>query len=181
MGAFVGLFNAVAFRLEAPPYDLSAGVAALVFLVYLAGSAASDAAGRLADRLGRRPVVTAGALVMAAGIGLTAAAPLPLVVAGLTVATAGFFAAHAVASAWVPARARIGPAQAASLYLFAYYAGSSLFGPLASLTWSRGRWPAVSALLLALVLAAAALALVAGRHRDAADAPSASAAGRARR
>ena len=62
--------------------------------------------------------------------------------------TAGFFAVHGVASSWVPVRAHAGgvaSAQAASLYLFAYYLGSSVFGNLAGHAWTAGGWPAVVA------------------------------------
>jgi len=40
--------------------------------------------------------------------------------------------------------------QAAFLYLFAYYLGSSVFGTLAGPAWSISEWPAVTALALAL-------------------------------
>ena len=51
--------------------------------------------------------------------------------------TAGFFVVHGVASGWVPARAHAGgvaSAQAASLSLFAFSLGSSVFGNLAGRT-----------------------------------------------
>ncbi len=40
MGAMVAFFNFLQYRLEAPPFDLTAGSAALVFLLYLAGLSA---------------------------------------------------------------------------------------------------------------------------------------------
>ena len=75
--------------------------------------------------------------------------------------TAGFFVVHGVVSGWVPVRASaggVGTAQAASLYLFAYYLGSSVFGGLAGPTWAAGAWPAVAALALALLAVCAGLA-----------------------
>lgn len=157
MGAFVSCFNAMGYRLEAPPYSLSVGVAGLVFAVYAFGSWSSARAGRAAETRGVR-TVTAGALVIhLAGIALAAARPLPLVVVGLCLTTIGFFAAHGVASGWVAASAqahRLGTAQAASLYLFAYYLGSSVAGSLAGLAWSRLAWPGVSLLTGSLVLLA---------------------------
>jgi YNFM family putative membrane transporter len=59
-----------------------------------------------------------------------------------------------VASGWVPTRAHAGGVacgQAASLYLFAYYLGSSVFGSLAGRAWALDAWPAVTVLALALV------------------------------
>jgi YNFM family putative membrane transporter len=96
-----------------------------------------------------------------AGVLLTLPGSLPCIVAGLAVMTAGFFAVHGVASGWVPVRAHAGgvaSAQAASLYLFAYYLGSSVFGNLAGRAWTVGGWPAVVALALALLLISALLA-----------------------
>lgn len=82
-------------------------------------------------------------------------------IAGLAVMTAGFFCVHGVASGWVPVRTHAGgvPAgQAASLYLFAYYAGSSVFGSLGGTAWSVGACPGV--VLLALAFTAVSGALV---------------------
>ncbi|MGH3385703.1 MAG: MFS transporter [Nocardioidaceae bacterium] len=162
MGAFVAVYNATGFRLESAPYHLSIAAAGLVFAVYPIGSVAAWYAGRLAERHGRRAVVPWACAVAIVGIALTLAAPLWLVVAGLAVMTAGFFAAHGVASGWVPARAQLGVGgvgQATSLYLFAYYLGSSIFGGLAGTAWASGGWPMVAGMAAALVLVALLLAL----------------------
>ncbi|OIV36341.1 hypothetical protein BIV57_16750, partial [Mangrovactinospora gilvigrisea] len=165
MGAFVAVYNATGFRLAAGPYHLGVGAAGLVFVVYLVGSFSSTAAGRIADRIGRGPVIPAAAVVTAAGIALTLCRPLPLIILGLAVMTAGFFAAHGVASGWVPARAAAsgigGTGQAASLYLFAYYLGSSVFGDLAGTAWSADAWTGVTAMTLTLTAAGAALSATA--------------------
>jgi YNFM family putative membrane transporter len=156
MGAFVAVYNATGFRLAAAPYGLGPGLAGLVFTVYLVGSAASAVAGRLADRYGRRAVVPIGCLITLAGVATTLAGPLPLIVLGLAVMTAGFFAVHGVASGWVAVRAHAGgggTGQAASLYLFAYYLGSSVFGGVAGTAWTHAAWPGV-------VLEAAGLLLI---------------------
>jgi YNFM family putative membrane transporter len=161
MGAFMAVCNAIGFRLTSAPFALGAGAAGAVFLVYPAGALSSAISGRLADRFGRRAVMPFGCLLTAAGLLLTIPDSLPLVVAGLAVMTAGFFCVHGVASGWVPVRAHAGgvpAAQAASLYLFAYYAGSSLFGNLAGTAWSYGAWPAVAVLASACLLVSAFLA-----------------------
>ncbi|WP_091416574.1 MFS transporter [Friedmanniella luteola] len=166
MGAFVAVFNALGFRLEAPPYALSAALAGLVFLVYAFGSVASTTAGRLADRHGRRAVVPVAVVVMLAGLLGTAASPLVLVVLALAVMTVGFFAAHGVASGWVAARARAGgraTAQAASTYLFAYYVGSSVVGAAAGRAWTSSGWTGVLVLTAALVVLGCGVALLLAR------------------
>jgi len=161
MGAFVGVYNVMGFRLTAAPFGLSVGTAGLVFLVYAIGTVSSAIAGRLAERFSRRAVVPIGCLITAAGVLLTLPGSLPCIVVGLAVMTAGFFVVHGVASSWVPVRAHAGgvaSAQAASLYLFAYYLGSSVFGNLAGRAWSAGAWPAVVALSLSLVVISGLLA-----------------------
>jgi len=163
MGAFVAVYNATGFRLAAAPYGMGSGLAGLVFAVYLVGSAASATAGRLADTYGRRAVVPVGCLVTLAGVGLTLATPLPLVVAGLALMTAGFFAVHGVAGGWVTVRAHAGgggTGQASSFYLFAFYLGSSVFGGLAGTAWTHAAWPGVVGEAGALLLVTLVLALL---------------------
>jgi YNFM family putative membrane transporter len=166
MGAFVAVYNAATFRLESPPYGLAPALAGLVFLAYLLGSASSAVGGELAGRFGRRPVVPVAVGVMAGGVALTLAGSLAWFVAGLCVLTVGFFAAHGVASGWVALRAASGGravGQAASLYSFWYYVGSSVGGTLAGLAWDGGRWPAVVLLAGGLTVAALVLSVVLGR------------------
>lgn len=166
MGAFVSVFNALGFRLQAPPYALPAALAGLVFVVYALGSVASTAAGRLADRHGRRLVVPVAVVVMLAGLLGTGLRPLVGVVAALAVMTVGFFAAHGVASGWVAARARAGgrpTAPAASCYLFAYYLGSSVAGAAAGHAWSGRGWTGVLELTGVLVLAGCVVAVLLAR------------------
>lgn len=163
MGAFVGIFNTIGFRLQGEPYHLGIGIAGLVYLVYSLGSYASARAGHEVARHGQRAVAPWCAVLLLGGVLLTLATPLVLVVAGLAVISAGFFALHGVASGWVAARATLGsgaPGQASSGYLVTYYAGSSLFGSLAGAAYSAGAWPAVVGMCGALVLLALGLTLV---------------------
>jgi MFS transporter, YNFM family, putative membrane transport protein len=158
MGTFVAVYNGIGFRLAAQPYGLGQAAIAAIFLVYPIGSLSSAVAGRLADRLGRRRVLPAGVVIAAGGVAVTALHPPPLVVAGITLLTIGFFAAHSVASSWVGRRARTGQAQASALYLFACYLGSTAAGPLGG-AWSTGRWHDVMALAGCLLAVAFAVSL----------------------
>lgn len=159
MGVFVSLFNYAGFRLAAAPYGLSQTQIGLIFCVYLFGMVASPAAGALADRWGRAPVLVGGVGLMVAGVVLTLAAPLLAVIAGIAVLTFGFFVAHAVASGWVGQLALQSKGHASSLYLLAYYLGSSVLGSAGGWFWQYGRWPALVAFSLVLLVGALALAL----------------------
>ena len=162
-GALVAIFNTLGFRLSGAPFHLGLGAASLVFLVYPVGTVAAVVFGRLADRFGRRAVLPVGCLIAGGGALLTLAPTLPVIVLGLALLTAGFFAVHGVASGWVPARAHAGgvaTGQAAALYLFSYYLGSSVFGSLAGPAWTGAGWAGVVALAVALIAITALLAFL---------------------
>ena len=162
VGALVAVFNTLGFRLAGAPYHLGLGAASLVFLVYPVGTASAAAFGRWADHYGRRTMLPLGCLLAVGGVLVTLAGPLPLVMIGLGLLTAGFFAVHGIASGWVPARAHAGgvsTGQATALYLFSYYLGSSVFGSLAGRAWSTAGWAGVVTLASVLLAATTALAL----------------------
>ncbi|MEF2976413.1 MFS transporter [Subtercola sp. YIM 133946] len=161
MGGFVALYNYLGFRLGAAPFWLPPAVVSLVFLAYLAGTWSSAKAGALASRVGRRAVLLVSIVVMMAGVALTLAPLLAVVLAGLVLATAGFFGAHSTASGWTAAAAHpTARAQASSLYNLAYYAGSSLFGWLGGVFFDAVGWSATAAMIGALALGAGLLAVV---------------------
>lgn len=160
MGSFVSLYNMLGFRLSAAPFNLPDAVVGAIFLMYLSGTVTAALAGRIAERLGRSRVLVASEALTLTGLLLTLSSRLAVVLAGVLLFTAGFFAAHAVASGWVGLLAREHRAEASSLYLFAYYLGSSVLGACAGLAFSAGGWNAEVAyiavfLALALLVAAA--------------------------
>ena len=164
MGSFVTVYNFLGFRLIAPPFDLPVWLAGLIFVAYLAGTWASTTAGRLSDRLGRRRMLWATALVAVAGIWVTEPAWLPSVIVGLVLLTVGFFGGHSVASSWVGRRASLlpggSPAQASALYLFAYYLGSSIGGSLGGVAFDHGGWLGLVGYVTVLLLGAIGLGLL---------------------
>ncbi|MCU1791948.1 MFS transporter [Pectobacterium polaris] len=164
MGAFVTLFNYIGYRLLAPPYLLSQAVVGLLSVVYLTGSYSSPKAGALTARYGRGPVLSVAILLMLAGLGMTALTPLFAIFGGMMLFTAGFFAAHSVASSWIGQRARRAKGQASSMYLFSYYLGSSLAGTLGGFFWHSFGWMGITAFLSALLLLALAVSLILKRR-----------------
>ncbi|TAI81252.1 MFS transporter [Pectobacterium versatile] len=164
MGAFVTLFNYIGYRLLAPPYLLSQAVVGLLSVVYLTGSYSSPKAGALTARYGRGPVLSIAILLMLAGLGMTALSPLFAIFGGMMLFTAGFFAAHSVASSWIGQRARRAKGQASSMYLFSYYLGSSLAGTLGGFFWHSFGWMGITMFLSALLLLALAVSLILKRR-----------------
>lgn len=158
MGGFVTVYNYLAFRLEQPPFELNPFEVSLLFLAYLAGTYSSRQAGGAARRFGRTAVLLTSVAVMVTGALITLAGSLPWVIVGLVVFTAGFFAAHAIASGWVGTRATVGRAQAASLYNLFYYLGSSIVGWLGGFVFAAMGWGATIGLVAGLAVLAALLA-----------------------
>jgi YNFM family putative membrane transporter len=91
---------------------------------------------------------------MTTGLLLTLSSLLGAVIAGIIIFTIGFFGAHAIASAWVGALAGQARAQASSLYLFAYYMGSSISGTGGGFFYASWGWPGVVALIFLLLVCA---------------------------
>ncbi len=158
MGGFVTTYNYLSYRLVLPPFNLSQGLSGSIFLVYLLGGPASAWFGRIAGRHGRARMMGAAMVLMLAGLLMTATSDLVLSIVGIAALTCGFFGAHSIASGWVGRRAQTARAQAASLYLFAYYFGSSLFGSLGGIFYQRLGWPGIIGLVAALILLALAVA-----------------------
>lgn len=159
MGAFVTLFNYIGYRLLAEPYHMNQALVGLLSVVYLSGIYSSAQVGALADKLGRRKVFWASILVMATGMLMTLTSPLALVIIGMLVFTFGFFGAHSVASSWIGRRALTAKGQASSLYLFSYYAGSSVAGTAGGMFWHYGGWNGVGVFIGSLLAIALLVAL----------------------
>lgn len=154
MGTFVTIYNYLTFRLLDPPFSLPPLLVALVFLMYLAGATSSALAGRSADRAGRDRVLLASISLIFVGLAISLSDTLPVLLVGVALCTIGFFATHSVASGWVGARATRNRAGASSLYLLAYYLGSSVVSVFGGVAFTAGGWDAM-ALFLAVFLAAA--------------------------
>ncbi|MEU1165169.1 MFS transporter [Streptomyces sp. NPDC005921] len=140
MTVFGGVYTVIGYRLTEEPFSLPQGVIGSIFLVYLVGTVSASTAGRLVGRLGRRGALYLGGGTTAAGLLLSLADSLPLVLLGLVLITAGFFAGHAVASSAVSRTATHGRAQASALYQSAYYIGSSAGSTVGALAFHASGW-----------------------------------------
>ncbi|MEU6574937.1 MFS transporter [Streptomyces sp. NPDC046805] len=140
MTVFGGVYTVIGYRLTAAPFSLPQGIVGSIFLVYLVGTVSASTAGRLVGRLGRRGALYLAGGTTATGLLLSLADSLPLVLLGLVLITAGFFAGHAVASSAVSKTATSGRAQASALYQSAYYIGSSVGSTVGAMAFHAGGW-----------------------------------------
>lgn len=159
MGCFVTVYNYLGFRLLGPGFRLPEVVVGFIFVVYLAGCLASAFAGRLVDRFGRPKLLWVMAVITIAGLALMVPDNVLLVVVGLVVTTAGFFAAHSVASGWVGARSARLRVQGSAVYLFCYYLGSSIGGTVGGLAFTGSGWSGLTVYTGAFIVVVIGIAL----------------------
>ncbi|MFI0780093.1 MFS transporter [Streptomyces sp. NPDC021212] len=159
MTVFGGVYTVIGYRLVAEPFGLSQSMIGSIFLIYLVGTVSSAATGKLVGRLGRRGALYVAVSMTTAGLLLSLADALALVLLGLVLITGGFFAGHAAASSAVSRTAKTGRAQAAALYQTSYYVGSSAGGTLGAMAFHTGGWTGTVALGLLAVVGATAITL----------------------
>lgn len=152
MGGFVTLYNYITYYLLGKPYDLSQTVVSWIFLLYIMGTISSAVMGKLADRVGRMPVLVIGLSLMFGGVLLTLIQNLLMKIVAIALFTYGFFSCHTVASSSVGINAKDHKAHASSLYLLFYYTGSSVFGTIGGIFWSHFDWIGITFYISALIL-----------------------------
>ncbi|MFI6275726.1 MFS transporter [Streptomyces sp. NPDC050988] len=163
MTVFGAVYTVIGYRLTDAPFSLPQGIIGSIFLVYLVGTVSASTAGKLVGRLGRRGALYLAGGTTTAGLLVSLADSLPLILLGLVLITAGFFAGHAVASSSVSHTAKEGRAQASALYQSAYYLGSSAGGTLGAVAFHTGGWAGTVALGLLAVLGVVTITVV-GSH-----------------
>ncbi|WP_147534244.1 MFS transporter [Bacillus marasmi] len=154
MGSFVTIFNYIGFLLEQAPYHLSQTVIGFVFILYLFGTFSSVYMGKKADLYGASIVLKISICIMLMGAFTTLLPFLLGKIIGISILTFGFFASHSVASSWLGDFVTKDKAQASSLYLFAYYSGSSIVGSVGGYFWQHYHWVGVIGFISILTMSA---------------------------
>ncbi|MEB3766732.1 MFS transporter [Acinetobacter sp. MD2] len=157
---FVTLFNYSTFHLSLAPFWLSQSQISLIFLVYAFGIVSSSVAGGLSDRLGKRPLMCSGFILMLLGIFVTLLSSIWGMMLGIILVTTGYFITHSVASGNVGSTAPEAKGHAASLYLLFYYLGSSMMGSFGGWFWLHGGWHAIVALTALFAVIGAIITLL---------------------
>ncbi|MFJ3333826.1 MFS transporter [Streptomyces sp. NPDC086766] len=163
MTVFGGVYTVIGYRLTEAPFSLPQGIVGSIFLVYLVGTVSASTAGRLVGRLGRRGALYLAGATTAAGLLISLPGSIALVLPGLVLITAGFFAGHAVASSAVSRTAAHGRAQASALYQSAYYVGSSAGSTLGALAFHARGWSGTVGVGLLAVLGVVAITVLGSR------------------
>ncbi len=148
--SMLATFTYVNFYLAAPPFGWSASALGLLFVVYLAGAAASPIAGRWIDRVGQRLTITVAFGGGMLGILLTLIPSPPMILLGLALCCIGTFSAQSASTSYVGVVAHEARAAAVGLYVLFYYVGGSFGAAVPGQFWSRGGWPACVALIAAV-------------------------------
>jgi len=154
---FICTFTYVSFHLAAPPYNLSATWLGAIFVVYLTGASLTPWIGWAISRFGRQRFTVRVLAVWTAGIVLTLAPSLPLIIVGLALSAACGLICQAISTGYVTITAKAGRSSAVGLYVTSFYTGGSFGAALGGLAWSFGRWPACVALVVAMLFILAAI------------------------
>ncbi|MEH7344419.1 MFS transporter [Bacillus sp. JJ1532] len=152
LGSNVALFNYITYIFLEKPYSLSQTFVSWLFLIMIIGMFSSVWTGKLVERHGKQKILFISLFIALIGVLLTLNFHLYIKIIGLGLFTYGFFGSHAIASSWVGQRAIQSKAQASSLYLFLYYAGSSVGGTLGGLFWSKLGWGGVVSMTVGFLM-----------------------------
>jgi MFS family permease len=165
--ALVGVFTWITFYLDAPPFSLSTAALSSLFFVYLIGLVVTPAAGYLITRVGLRNGISGAICCSIAGVLLTLAHSLPVVIIGLTMLSSGVFIAQTASQSHLrvaaPPGARV---TAAGLYLACYYLGGTAAGVVPGAFWAIGKWPACVAFIVFMQILALSIALFGWRAQE---------------
>jgi MFS transporter, YNFM family, putative membrane transport protein len=154
---FICTFTFVSFHLAAAPYNLSASWLGAIFVVYLVGSVLTPWTGWAVVRFGRRRFMVGVVALWLAGIALTLAPSLPLIIVGLTIGAGSGLVCQAVSTGFVTVTAKAGRSSAVGLYVTSFYAGGSFGAAVGGIAWTFGGWPACVALVAAMLAVIAAI------------------------
>ena len=162
---FICTFTYISFHLAAPPYNLSASWLGALFVVYLAGSVLTPWTGWAVGRFGRRRFMVCVIALWIAGIALTLAPSLLLIVLGLAISAACGLVCQAISTAYVTITAKAGRSSAVGLYVTSFYVGGSFGAALGGISWTLGGWPACAALVATMLVVMAGIVFFAWARR----------------
>jgi len=103
--------------------------------------------------------------IWVAGIALTLAPSLPLIIAGLAICAGCGLICQAISTGYVTITAKAGRSSAVGLYVSSFYVGGSFGAVLGGVAWTIGGWPACVAVVIAILVIMALIVLFAWTRR----------------
>jgi len=163
--SLVGTFTYVNFLLVAAPFQLSAAGLANVFAVYLVGVLVTPLAARPMERLGFMKALLWALATSAAGLLLTLAPNLWVVIVGLAVCASGVFLCQSATISAISTNVTEGRSLATGLYYMSYYAGGAAGTWVVGLAFEGWGWSGSVATIAGAQALAAVIVLLIWRPR----------------
>lgn len=147
MGAFSAFWTTLTFHLANLPAHYGSETAGLFGLVGAAGALAAAGAGRIADRVGPRPLNGAALVLIVGSFGLMGFSGHSLVALsiGVILMDAGVQASHISNQTRIYALAAEMRNRLNGVYMVIYFLGGAAGSDLGSLAWEHYGWPGVCA------------------------------------
>ncbi len=158
---FIATFTYVSFHLAAPPYLFTPTLLGTLFLTYLVSSPLLPWVGRAIALVGRRRFMLGIMALWIAGALLMLAAPVTVIIAGLTLCAVCGMVCQTVSTGYVTMTAAAGRSSAVGLYASLYYVGGSAGAFLTGLAWTLAGWPACVATVVAMLAIMAVVVAIA--------------------
>lgn len=152
LGVFVSLYNYMGFYLIKEPFNFSPYYIHYIYLMYIFGVFGSIATAGLSQRFSHFALLKAMLLISAAGILLLYFTSFWIVTIGLAAFTFNFFVVHVLCNRIVSEYNVAKRSVTISIYLLAYYLGSSLLGSGTGVILDLWGWQYFLAGLIAILL-----------------------------
>lgn len=152
LGVFVSLYNYMGFYLIKEPFNFSPYYIHYIYLMYIFGVFGSIATAGLSQRFSHFTLLKAMLLISAASILLLYFTSFWIVTIGLAAFTFNFFVVHVLCNRIVSEYNVAKRSVTISIYLLAYYLGSSLLGSGTGVILDLWGWQYFLAGLIAILL-----------------------------
>ncbi|WP_294142768.1 MFS transporter [uncultured Sanguibacteroides sp.] len=152
LGIFVSLYNYLGFYLVKEPFNFSPYLIHYIYLMYLFGIFGSVATAKLTYYFDPVQVLKTTILISIPGIGLMYITNFWIVTLGLAILTFDFFVIHVICNRIVSEYNVMKRSVTISIYLLAYYLGSSFWGSATGVVLDTWGWQYFLAGLVVLLL-----------------------------
>ena len=152
LGIFVSLYNYLGFYLVKEPFNFSPNLIHYISLMYLFGIFGSVATAKLTYYFNPVQVLKTTILISIPGIGLMYITDFWIVTLGLAILTFDFFVIHVICNRIVSEYNVMKRSVTISIYLLAYYLGSSFWGSATGIVLDKWGWQYFLAGLIVLLL-----------------------------